>query len=477
MTMATRHETPNHPVLQEEKPERIQQLLHEQRAFFNSGQTLDIDFRKTQLRKLQQVIKKHEQELVDALYADFRKPALEAFGTEIGFIELELKLALKNIDYWAKPRRVPETLINFPARSYVYPEPYGIALIISPWNYPLNLLFTPLIGALAAGNCAILKPSEIAVNTAAVVSRIIKAEFEERYLAVVEGGAETSQLLLAQRFDYIFFTGSTEVGRAVMRAAAENLTPITLELGGKSPAIVTEEADMELAARRIAWGKFLNAGQTCVAPDYILVQEDVKEELIQHLSSAIREFYTSEPADSPDFARIINSRHFERLSSMLTPEHIRIGGQTEPDSRYIAPTVLDHVTWDHPSMQQEIFGPILPILTFDTLDNAIETIRRHEKPLALYFFSANKRDQEQVLRNVFFGGGCINDTISHLANPNLPFGGVGSSGLGSYHGIASFDVFSHQKSVLHRGTWLDLPFRYPPYGNKLKLLKQAFKWL
>jgi len=465
------------PSTQSDSEETIKSILAKQRAYFAAGHTLPVSFRKEQLRKLQTILKQHEQELVDALYADFRKPALEAFATEIGFIELELKLALKNITDWTKPRRVPETLINFPARSYVYPQPYGVALIISPWNYPLNLLFTPLIGAMAAGNCAILKPSEIAPNTAAIVSKLIKANFDERYIAVVEGGVETSQQLLAQRFDYIFFTGSTQVGHEIMKAAAEYLTPVTLELGGKSPAIVTAEADLELAARRICWGKFLNAGQTCVAPDYVLVQEDMKEDLIQQLDKCIQDFYGSEPANSPDFARIINDRHFQRLSKMLTPDSIRVGGKTDAAERYIAPTILDNVDWQHPSMQEEIFGPILPVLTFDTLDEAIATINRHEKPLALYFFSANRYDQQRILKEVAFGGGCINDTISHLANPNLPFGGVGNSGLGSYHGIASFDVFSHQKSVLHRGTWLDLPFRYPPYGNKLNLLRKFFKWL
>ncbi|MEJ8757282.1 aldehyde dehydrogenase [Pontibacter sp. H259] len=465
------------PSTLEDQEKYIKQLLHKQRAFFAAGNTLPLSFRKAQLQKLQTILKTHEQELVDALYADFRKPALEAFATEVGFIELELRLALKNLADWAKPRRVPETLINFPARSYVYPQPYGIALIISPWNYPLNLLFTPLIGAMAAGNCAILKPSEVAANTATAVSRLIRENFDEQYIGVVEGGPETSQLLLTQRFDYIFFTGSTQIGKEIMKAAAEYLTPITLELGGKSPAVVTTDTDLELAARRICWGKFLNAGQTCVAPDYVLVHEEVKEDLIQQLDKCIQEFYGPEPASSPDFARIINKKHFERLSNMLTPDHIRIGGLTNATENYIAPTVLDGITWEHPAMKEEIFGPILPVLTFENLDEAIASINHHEKPLALYFFSSNKYDQQRILNEVSFGGGCFNDTISHLANPNLPFGGVGNSGLGSYHGIASFDVFSHQKSILHRGTWLDLPFRYPPYGNKLNLLRKFFKWL
>lgn len=468
-----------HPatLLQDSEPESILRVLAGQRTYFNQGHTLPVSFRKEQLRKLHALLQQHEQELTEALYADFRKPALEAYATEIGFIALELKHALKKIDKWVMPQHVPELLINFPARSYVYPQPYGVALIISPWNYPLNLLFIPLIGAIAAGNCVIIKPSEIAANTAAIVSRIIRNNFDERYLAVVEGGPETAQYLLTLRYDYIFFTGSTQVGKIVMKAAAEYLTPVTLELGGKSPAIVTMDADLELAARRIAWGKFLNAGQTCVAPDYVLVQEEVKEEFIQHLATCIQEFYGPQPANSPDFARIINDQHFVRLSALLTPNHVRIGGQTDATTRYIAPTILDHITWEHPSMQHEIFGPILPIIEFNTFEEAIEMVNRHEKPLAFYLFTGSKQYQDQVLKQVRFGGGCINDTISHLANPNLPFGGIGNSGVGSYHGFASFKVFSHQKSVLHRGTWLDLPFRYPPYGNKLKWLKKVFRWL
>jgi aldehyde dehydrogenase (NAD+) len=465
--MAFSQQNATTPVTGEDSQERIELLLRLQHAYFAAGHTLAVSFRKAQLRKLQRILKQHEQDLFDALYADFRKPALEAFGTEIGFIELELKLALKSIDDWTKPRRVPESLINFPARSFVYPQPYGVALIISPWNYPLNLLFTPLIGAMAAGNCVILKPSEIAPNTAVVVNRLISQHFDERYIAVVEGGVQTTQQLLAQQFDYIFFTGSTQVGKIVMKAAAEYLTPVTLELGGKSPAIVSSDADLELAARRICWGKFLNAGQTCVAPDYVLIQ----------MAQCIRDFYGEQPAESPDFARIINDRHFGRLRAMLTPENIRVGGQTNASEKYIAPTVLDNITWEHPSMQEEIFGPILPVIAFDTLNEAITMVNRHAKPLALYLFTINRQYQDQVLQHVHFGGGCINDTLSHLANPNLPFGGVGNSGLGSYHGIASFDVFSHQKSVLYRGTWLDLPFRYPPYGNKLNLLRKFFKWL
>ncbi len=463
--------------LQQTDEQLITQLLQKQRSFFASGQTLSLEFRKAQLRKLQKAIRAHEQDIFDALYADFRKPELESFVTEVGFVEQELRLVMSNINKWIKPKRVKEVLVNFPGRSYIYSEPYGVALIIGPWNYPFQLVLNPLIGAMAAGNCAIIKPSELTANTSAVIAKIIRENFDEAYIAVVEGGVETTQQILAQRFDTIFFTGSTNVGRIVMKAAAEHLTPVTLELGGKSPAIVAEDADLDLSARRIVWGKFLNAGQTCVAPDYLLVHEDVKEELIQLLDQYIKQFYGQDPAASPDFARIINERHFQRLSGLLQNSNVRIGGATNATANYIAPTVMDQVSWNHPVMQEEIFGPLLPVLTYQDVQDVVRVVNSHEKPLALYFFTSNKEKQEYVLQNASFGGGCINDTISHLANPNLPFGGVGGSGIGSYHGQSSFDVFSHQKSVLKRGTWLDLPLRYPPYKGRLPLLRKVFKWL
>ncbi|AKD05892.1 aldehyde dehydrogenase [Pontibacter korlensis] len=453
------------------------ELLAKQRNFFHRGYTLDIHFRKEQLKRLQHAIEQHEQELLDAMYTDFHKPQTEAYATEVGFVELELKLTLKNLIKWTKPQRVKETLLNFPSRSYIHFDPYGVALIIGPWNYPFQLLLNPLIGAMAAGNCAIVKPSELTPTTSAVVAKMIQEHFNDAYIATVQGGVETTQHLLKQRFDYIFFTGSTQVGKIVMKAAAEHLTPVTLELGGKSPAIVAEDADLSLAARRIAWGKFLNAGQTCVAPDYLLVHEQVKEELIQLLSHYIESFYGEDPMQSPDYARIVNERHFKRLSGYLKDGVIRAGGTTDLTQRYIAPTILDQVTWQHSVMQEEIFGPILPVLTVGSLEEAIHMVRQHEKPLALYFFSSNSQKQDLVLKHTYFGGGCINDTISHLVNPNLPFGGVGQSGMGSYHGQSSFDLFSQQKSVLHRGTWVDLPMRYPPYGDKLPMLRKLFRWL
>ena len=457
--------------------QRIRSLLGEQRKFFSTGKTLSLAFREERLRELQSAILQHEQELMDAMYADFRKPPAEAYATEIGFVELELKLVLKNLRQWAKPQRVKESLLNFPSRSYIHSDPYGLSLIIGPWNYPFQLLLAPLIGAMAAGNCTIVKPSELTPHTSAAVTRMLRAHFDEAYVTAVEGRVATTQHLLQQRFDYIFFTGSTKVGKIVLRAAAEHLTPVTLELGGKSPAIVTEDADLGLAARRIAWGKFMNAGQTCIAPDYLLVQESIKEDLIELIGQYIEQFYGQDPQQSPDFARIVNDTHFNRLSGYLKDGVIRTGGVTDAASRYIAPTLLDKVTWQHPVMQEEIFGPILPVLTFRHIDEAVRTVNQHEKPLALYLFTSDAEIKQQVLTQTFFGGGCINDTISHVANPNLPFGGVGNSGMGSYHGKSSFDLFSQQKSVLHRGTWLDLPMRYPPYTNRLQLLRKAFKWL
>lgn len=457
--------------------QRVQTLLKKQREFFASGHTLDLTFRTERLRDLQQAIRQYEQELMDAMYTDFHKPEMEAYSTEIGFVEMELRLILKNLRRWAKPRRVKESLINFPSRSYIHSAPYGIALIIGPWNYPFQLLLNPLIGAMAAGNCAIIKPSELTPTTSAVIAKMIREHFDDSYIATVEGGVKTTQHLLQQRFDYIFFTGSTQVGKIVMKAAAEHLTPVTLELGGKSPAIVAQDADLSLAARRIAWGKFINAGQTCVAPDYLLVQEHVKEELIQLINQYIINFYGEDPQQSPDLARIVNDRHFNRLKNFLKDGVVRMGGKTDAANRYIAPTLLDQVTWQHPVMQEEIFGPILPVLTYGNIDEAIDMVKKHEKPLALYFFSSDDQKKEHVLKHTSFGGGCINDTISHLINPNLPFGGVGQSGMGSYHGQSSFDLFSQQKSVLHRGTWIDLPLRYPPYGDRLPTLRKLFKWL
>jgi aldehyde dehydrogenase (NAD+) len=422
-------------------------------------------------------VKKEEAAIISALAADFAKPPFETYATEIAILQSEISFLLKNLRPWVKPRRVKSSLLNFPSRDAIYPEPYGVALVIGAWNYPFQLTLSPMLGAIAAGCCAILKPSELTPATSGLIARLIREHFPPEYLTVAEGGPQVSQALLELPFDKIFFTGSVPVGKIVARAAAQQLIPVTLELGGKSPCLVDETADLAVTAKRIVWGKFLNAGQTCVAPDYVLVQESVQEPLLAHLKQTIAQFYGPAPMQSPDFARIINDRHFQRLQKLLANAHVSTGGETDPNSRYIAPTVLSGVTWDHPLMQEEIFGPLLPVLPFKTLPEAIAQVNAQPKPLALYFFSRNKAAQAQVLAQTSSGGACINDTISHLTNPYLPFGGVGTSGHGTYHGKASFEAFSHHKSVLHKPSRPDLPFRYPPYGDKLGWLKKAFKWL
>jgi len=450
-----------------EVAERVQR----QRRFFASGKTREVDFRRAMLLRLRQLLDVNEQAIFAALHQDLKKPACEAYATEVGMVRSELNHALKGLRSWTRRRRVRTPLAQFPASSYHYQHPYGVALIVAPWNYPFNLALAPLIGALAAGNCVVLKPSELAPATSALLARLLAEAFPEDYLAVVEGGVEVNQALLAEPFDKIFFTGSVAVGKLVMAAAARNLTPLTLELGGKSPCIVDRDANLELAARRIVWGKFLNAGQTCVAPDYLLVHEDIKEALVAKLVSCIAQFYRTDPAQSPDYPRIVNTRHFDRLQALLSGARVLAGGEVVREDLYLAPTLLDQVDWEHPVMQEEIFGPILPILSFATLNEALQAVERHPKPLALYLFSDNRSVQRQVMEGVSFGGGCINDTVLHLANPHLPFGGVGTSGMGSYHGRASFTAFSHQKSVLKKAPWPDIPLRYAPYAGKLRWLK------
>lgn len=454
----------------------ISSLLERQRAWFKSGKTRDISFRINSLQKLKTAIKSNEEEICAALTADLGKPDLEAVISETAIVVREIDFVCRHLQQWSAPRRIRSSLLNYPAKGTIYCEPLGVALIIGPWNYPAQLIFSPLVGALAAGNCAMLKPSELAVQTSQVVHRIISETFEPDHVCVVEGGQETSQALLEQCFDIIFFTGSTRVGRLVMQAAAKHLTPVILELGGKSPAIVDADANLEVAARRIVWGKFFNAGQTCVAPDYLLVHSDVKQDLLDKMVAQIKIFYGSEPRLSPDFARIINDAHFARLTSYLKDGEIIVGGDSVPSERYLAPTILDQVAWQSPIMQEEIFGPVLPVLSFTGQDDLVALVERHATPLALYYFSQNRSKQQQMMSSTAFGGGCINDTIVHLTEHHLPFGGVGTSGQGGYHGKAGFEAFSHRKSVLRRGTWLDLPLRYPPYAGKLKWLKKLFQW-
>ncbi len=439
----------------------IPALIQQQRAFFGTGQTRPIEFRIEQLKRLKQAIIDRQDAILQAAKADLGRPAFEAYF-EIATLS-EINLALKHLKSWTKPRPVATSIDQFPASAWVQPEPLGVVLIIGPWNYPFQLMVSPLVGAIAAGNCAVLKPSEQAPNTSKVVTELIQATFDPKYVAIVEGDATVSQELLAEKFDHIFFTGGTAIGKVVMQAAAKHLTPVTLELGGKSPCIVDADVRLDHTAKRIAWGKFINAGQTCIAPDYLLVDHRIKSDLVAQLKQAIRGFYGADPATSPDYGRIINQRHFSRLTSFLSNGKVILGGQFDADNRYIAPTLLDEVSWDDPIMQEEIFGPILPILTYDDLATAISQVNARPKPLALYFFSQDQQKQQQVLQSTSSGGVCINDTVMQVGVADLPFGGVGDSGIGNYHGKASFDTFSHQKSVLKRSLWLDLAWRYAPY--------------
>ncbi|MBD2180416.1 aldehyde dehydrogenase [Aerosakkonema funiforme] len=450
---------------------KFSQLVQQQRQFFSTGNTKDISFRIAQLQLLKQAILENKQAIANAVKADLKKPDFEIYLTEL-YVVKEIDYTIKHIKSWAKAKKVATPLEQFPSSAIIYPEPLGVVLIISPWNYPFNLMILPLIGAIAAGNCAILKPSEISLHTSKVLADIFQKNFDPAYIALVEGGVETSQQLLKEKFDRIFFTGGTNVGKIVMEAAAKHLTPVTLELGGKSPCIVDADTQIEIAARRIAWGKFINAGQTCIAPDYLLVNHNIKKDLLDAIKKCIQEFYGDDPAKSPDYTRIINKKHFSRLAAFLKDGEIIVGGETDAENNYIAPTVIDNVSLDAPIMQEEIFGPILPVITYNDLTEAISIVNDRPKPLALYFFSKNKDRQERILRETSSGGVCINDTIMHIGIPELPFGGVGDSGIGAYHGKTSFDTFSHQKSVLKNSFLVDMKLRYAPYQGKLNLLKR-----
>lgn len=453
----------------------IQSLVKEQKAFFNTGQTKDAGFRKTQLDTLQKAVSGNRTKILEALQQDLSKSAYEGYLTEVGIVLDEIRFIKKHLFKWAKARRVRTHLFQFPGSSHIYAEPYGVSLIISPWNYPFQLVIDPLIGSMAAGNCSVVKPSEYAPHTAQVFNEIISENFAANYIAVIEGEAAVSQALLDEDFDYIFFTGSVAVGKTVMQAAARHLTPVTLELGGKSPCIVDRDVNLDVTAKRICSGKFINAGQTCIAPDYLLVHQDIKMELLDRLKFFIHKFYGADPQLSADYPRIVNEKHFLRLAELMHAGNIIIGGQTDRQSLYIAPTIIDDIAWQDPIMQDEIFGPLLPVLTYSNLSEAISQVKKLPKPLALYYFSHNRQNGKKIIRDVSFGGGCINDTLLHFANPHLPFGGTGSSGIGSYHGKQSFETFSHQKSILKRSFRLDAPLRYPPYGNKLKILEKIMR--
>lgn len=455
----------------------IEQKFYDSKAFFNTQQTKDISFRKEQLKKLSKAIKSYESDILEALYTDLGKNKVEAYATEIGITLKSIKNARKELKNWTKTKNVATPLYLFPTKSYIKKEPYGTVLIIAPFNYPFQLVFEPLIGAIAAGNTAIIKPSELTPNVARVIKRLINETFDANYIEVIEGGIEETQTLIHLPFDYVFFTGSENVGKIVYQAASENLVPVTLEMGGKSPVIVDETANIKVASERICFGKFTNAGQTCVAPDYILVHESVKDDLITALSKTLREFYGQNIQQSPDYGRIVNLKHYHRLTSLLNSAQMNIvfGGHSDEDERYIEPTLLDHVTNDSAIMQEEIFGPILPILTYQSLDEAIAFIHQRPKPLSLYLFSEDENATQRVINELSFGGGAINDTLMHLANPKLPFGGVGASGMGRYHGKYSFDTFTHEKSYIFKSTRLESGVHLPPYKGKFKYIKAFFK--
>jgi aldehyde dehydrogenase (NAD+) len=460
----------------DEAGDAIDRILGKQSAFFRSGATIPRSFREEQLRSLLSVVEGKSRQIIDAVATDLRRSEFEIYAIEIGHVTSEIRLALKKLKSWMKPNRGLPPLLTAPSHAAVHYQPLGLNLIISTWNYPLQLALSPLVGAIAAGNVAVVKPSEVAPASSAILAEVIDEALDEQHVACIEGGIETSQALLARKWDHIFFTGGIEVGKIVARAAAENLSRITLELGGKSPAIVTDSADIPIAARRIALGKFPNAGQTCVAVDYVLAHESIREELVKRIAECIREFYGDDPRQSPDLARIVNERHFDRLTRLIDQDKVAVGGDTDRDERYIAPTVMTDVTLDDPVMSEEIFGPLLPIIEFDNLDNALNIIEQRPNPLALYLFTTNPSDEKVFIDNVSFGGGCINNTLLHFFDPNLPFGGIGQSGQGAYHGQYGFEAFSHRKSVLKTGNFLDPSLKYPPYGDKkLGLLKKLVR--
>ncbi|MFT4832803.1 MAG: aldehyde dehydrogenase (NAD+) [Psychroserpens sp.] len=450
----------------------VTETIQAQRNFFSTQGTKDISFRKEALQRLQKEIIAREDEICDAVYMDFKKPHFETLATETQFVLAELKLVLKNLNSWAKPTKVSSSLLNFPSTDKIYKEPYGTILIIAPWNYPFQLALLPLVGAIAAGNTVVIKPSEVTPNTSKIIGSIVDAVFLKEHIAVIEGGVEVSQELLKEKWDYIFFTGSTRVGQIVYESAAKHLTPVTLELGGKNPCIVDGSSSLELAAKRICWGKFLNAGQTCIAPDYILVHKTKKEALISSLIKMIKEAYGENSKISGDYARTVSAAHFNNLKNMLLGEKILFGGETDSEDNFISPTLVDEPHLDSKLMKGEIFGPILPILSYESEDDIHRVIQKYGKPLAAYVFSNNTAFQNKIIQKYSFGGGAINDTVIQVANKKLPFGGVGGSGIGAYHGKASFHLFSHHKAIVHRANWLDLPFRYPPYSLPIKYAKK-----
>lgn len=450
----------------------IKQLVANQRIYFSTHKTYDVNYRIVMLKKLYQAIKNHENDICNALKIDLGKSETESYMCEIGMTLSELSYQIKHIKKWSKNKTVPTGLANFPAKSFTVQEPYGCVLVMAPWNYPFMLSMEPMIGAIAAGNCCVVKPSAYSPATSAILKLLIEEVFPPEYVAVVEGGRSKNTELLNTRFDYIFFTGGVSVGKLVMEKAAANLTPITLELGGKSPCIIDDSCNLKLAATRLVFGKYLNCGQTCVAPDYVMVDEKIKDQFVEQIKIQIQKMYGANPLTNPSYGKIINRKHFDRILGLIDKSKLVYGGKSNPNTLQIEPTVLDHVIPEDAIMQEEIFGPILPILTYKTIDEAEKFVTDREKPLALYIFTQKKEVENRFLKYVPFGGGCVNDTIVHLATSEMGFGGVGNSGMGSYHGKKSFDTFSHEKSILKKYGWLDLPMRYQPYQTLyLKLIK------
>jgi aldehyde dehydrogenase (NAD+) len=446
-------------------------LIARQRLFFQSGKTRPMEFRREQLLKLEKAIANREGELLSALHTDLHKSPTEAYMTEIGLVVSEIRHAIGHLPLWMRTARRRVPWISWPGKGWIVPEPRGVALIMGPWNYPIQLILLPLVGAIAAGNCAVLKPSELAPHTAGVIAKLIGDTFPVDYLAVIEGDRQTAEDLLREKFDSIFFTGSANVGRAVMTAAARNLTPVTLELGGKCPAIVCADAPVEVTARRIAWGKFMNAGQTCVAPDFVLVDRRIRDQLVEAMKQAIRDFYGDDPQKSPDYGRIINRKNFDRL--------LGLAGfiKNDADDLYIAPTIVADACQTMPLMKEEIFGPILPVLSFENLDEVLEELRNRPTPLALYLFTSGRDTQKRIVNESRSGGVCINDTVMQMIGKNFPFGGLGESGMGRYHGKASFDSFTHARTVLRRSLGIDPKLRYPPARISLAAIKRACRFL
>ncbi|HII4441474.1 TPA: aldehyde dehydrogenase [Clostridium perfringens] len=457
--------------------ETLKEKINKQREYFSTGETKDINFRIEKLKKLRDVLKSEEEKVFEALKKDLMKSSFESYVTEVAMVYDEINMHIKNIKKWSKKRRVKTPLVQFPAKSFIQLEPYGVVLIIGPFNYPFMLTMDPLIGAIAAGNTAVIKPSESAPETSKILKEILEKVFDEKYVLHVnpERGKEVVEELLKEKFDYIFFTGSATVGKIVMKAASQYLTPVTLELGGKSPCIIDKDCKVELGARRIVWGKLMNSGQTCVAPDYLYVHKDIEEEFIKKLEEEIKNQFGDNPLESKDYSKMVNEREFNRVLSYIDKEKLVFGGNYNRKTFQIEPTILKNITWDDPVMEREIFGPIFPILTFENLDEVIRVVNSKDKPLALYYFSEDKNKIEKVLNSTSSGGVTINDTLVHVSSSYLPFGGVGNSGMGEYHGKYSFDLFSNKKGVMNRKTFLDLKIRYAPFQNKLTIVKKIMK--